>query len=190
MHMLLFVPAPMSYDHVLIPMRAQPLHYGHVNLLVALSSQYNRWTILLSGHHDHEQNPYSFSLRKKRLVHIFSLYWCPFSIQPLPTFPSPAHSIKSVEEVNAIQNKFMAIWWTNFVIISGNQHVINLCRHTYRFPCLSLEEDIRIERTLPNKNPFTKFENNGSFIRSLIHTKQFALLRDFVPVYVLDDIIS
>ncbi len=180
----------MSWEHALIPMRAQPLHYGHINLLVTVSQHYRRCTVLLSPGTDSENDPYSFDLREKRLTQAFSLYWCHYAIQPLPRFPSPSHSQKTSKDISLMQKRFATIWWRNFIIVSGNPHVIDLCATVYHFPFLFLTQDKPLDWMLPVDNPFTKLEANWSYIRSLLHTRQFDIISRFVPPYVLDDMQS
>jgi len=174
-----------------VPLRAQPLHYGHINLLLSVAQSYQQIVVLLSQKKG-DDDPYDYALRKQWLEQAMALYHINGHVEALPLFPSSIDSYKDKDDIVAIQKKFQALaHWSSFVIVSGNPKVIEVCQHMYDFDCQHVGDDFPIRWLLDSPNHFEKwYESYGATLRQLIADQSFDRLPSLLPSFVFNDIVS
>lgn len=153
----------------IVPLRVQPLHIWHCNLLVDICRHFESVLVLVSTKHDSENNPYSFELRKKWLTDLQSECDIIFSVAPLPLFSSGMSQEKTTSDIATTKNEFTLLTQgQTFSIVSGNSFVVWLCREVYDFDVIEVWKEYKPDWHFDWISPFVDTANNGKLIRTSI----------------------
>jgi|GEM_PF-1822098 len=162
----------------LVPMRVQPLHNGHLNLLVNLADRFGKVYVLLSQHVGGEDDPYPSELRKMWLLKGIDIYTIPNTkisekgSSRLPTIDEQKRSYEEIVKDNEL------------VFVSGNPEIIERCISWYQFHFLDLSK-ITLERKVDKMDDdlLKNIEGNARIIRKAVQ-QTLKVRPGFLPEFI------
>ncbi len=165
----------------LVPMRAQPLHNGHLNLLLNLAERFGKVCIMLSQHVGGDDDPYSSEIRRSWLdkgIHTYSLQNTEIFERGSSRLPTIAEQKKSYQEIAGGEE---------LVFVSGNPEIIERCIEWYQFHFLDLNK-IVLDKKIEDMNDvlMQNIEGNARTIRHAIK-QALAIEPGYLPTFVNPD---
>ncbi|MFH1392239.1 MAG: adenylyltransferase/cytidyltransferase family protein [bacterium] len=149
----------------LVPVRIQPLHNGHVELLLNLSKRFKKVIVLIEPEFGGQDDPFSLEDRIKMVkavschFNLENIIAC--SILDAKTQPIQAR-IHWYHEL-VVDNGGTC---ESFVVISGNQQVLSSYKNRYKF-CFVDWRKVKADKFLDN-NFFASRDGNARKIREMI----------------------
>lgn len=155
----------------LVPVRIQPLHNGHVELLLNLSKRFKKVIVLIEPECGGQDNPFSLTERLEMVKAVS----CRFYLNNVITYPILEAEIKPIHDrINWYHELVVSNGGDikNFVIVSGNPQILNAYKNRYKF-CFIDWNKVEIDNfLLKDRCFFTTRDGNARKIREMIRNRQ------------------
>lgn len=165
------------------PMRTQPLHLGHINLIKNLEKQFDRIRLIIGNQPQSQDNPFDFTQRLQWWKQAEAYY----NIKNIE-FRIGTHGLGIESMLSVYMEGYLEY---NCVLISGNNQVIKDWQQR-GFQVVNIHQ-IRLHKEISGiaDSLITKRNDNGRLIREAMHNlANLAALQDYLPSFVYQDLIS
>lgn len=168
----------------LLPMRLQPLHNGHLNLILSTAERFRKAIIMIAQTEISFDNPFTSQQRQDWVEQAKQ----EFNIYNIETSDQGSSQLSTIDEQIESYNKIAKE--ENFVFISGNNKVLEKCTNVYMFEHI---HSLRIQlNAIINEIPIEMMhtQSHGRKIRESIYNNT-DIPNGYLPKFIkLDEIRS